>query len=129
MPSAPRTVWIAAACLAGAWVAAPTAAQAQAQAANPPPAPAQQASPERPPLPTPGKPTVVAKRVDLNKASRAELLTLPGIHEAEAGKIIAGRPWRTKTELVERKVIPEGVYVAIKHRVVVSDPRGAPAKK
>ncbi|MCO5353674.1 MAG: helix-hairpin-helix domain-containing protein [Bryobacteraceae bacterium] len=47
-----------------------------------------------------------------------ELKKLPGIGEAYAAKIVKGRPYRGKNELVQRKVLPEGVYEKIKDRVV-----------
>lgn len=56
--------------------------------------------------------------VDINSASRAELKTLPGIGDAEADRIIAGRPWLTKIDLTTRNVLPMGVYVALKERII-----------
>lgn len=70
-----------------------------------------------------------AKLVDINSASRVQLKTLPGIGDAEADKIIAGRPWLTKADLVIEKVLPEGVYVAIKDRMVAKQTRKPPQKK
>jgi DNA uptake protein ComE-like DNA-binding protein len=57
------------------------------------------------------------KQIDINSASREQLKTLPGIGEAEAGKIIAGRPYNTKADLVGRKVLPEGLYISIRYRI------------
>jgi DNA uptake protein ComE-like DNA-binding protein len=74
-------------------------------------------APAAPPPAAPKKP-VAAPPVDLNGASRAELKKLPGIGDAEAKKIIAGRPWLTKADLVTKGVIPEGTYAAIKGRIV-----------
>ena len=60
------------------------------------------------------------KLVDLNKASTAELMTLPGIGEAEARKIIAGRPYNSKADIATRGHLPGGVYLAIKKQIVVT---------
>jgi competence protein ComEA len=56
--------------------------------------------------------------VDINSAKAAQLKTLPGIDDAQAEKIIAGRPYRTKAELVTRKVIPHGVYEGLKRNII-----------
>ena len=58
------------------------------------------------------------KAVDINSASKAELKTLPGIDDALAEKIIAGRPYPSKGFLVSRKIIPEGLYVQIKKQII-----------
>ena len=59
-----------------------------------------------------------AKLVDINSAGRNELMTLPGIGAAEATKIIANRPYLTKTELVTKGVLPTGPFISLKHQVV-----------
>ncbi len=69
------------------------------------------------------------KRIDINKASRAELRTLPGIGDAEADKIIAKRPFLTKADLVTQRVLPEGIYVSIKDKIVASQSGKLPPKK
>lgn len=63
------------------------------------------------------------KLVDINHASRAQLKTLPGIGDAEAERIVAGRPYLTKAELVTRQVLPAGVYQALRHRMVALQDR------
>ena len=59
-----------------------------------------------------------AALVDLNSASKQELLTLPGIGEALAQKIIEGRPYQMKTQLKSRKIIPEATYGNIADKVI-----------
>ena len=70
------------------------------------------------------RPTVVEHYVDLNSASRKELMTLPGIGAAEAGRIIAKRPYLTKTELVTKNVLPVGPFLSVKN-LVVAMPKSA----
>jgi DNA uptake protein ComE-like DNA-binding protein len=59
-----------------------------------------------------------AAPIDVNSASRAQLKTLPRIGDAEAERIIAGRPYRSKADLVEHGVLPAGVYLSIKGRII-----------
>jgi len=73
-------------------------------------------------------PSAPAKLVDINSASRAELKTLPGIGDAEADRIIAARPYPSKTKLAVDKVIPEPTYQALKGRIVAVQPASPKAK-
>jgi competence protein ComEA len=59
-----------------------------------------------------------AALVDINSASRAQLKTLPGIGDAEAAMIVGGRPYLSKVHLATEGVIPTGIYVSIRHRIV-----------
>lgn len=66
----------------------------------------------------PAKAAAKVKLVDINSASKKELKTLQGIGDAEADKIIAGRPYLTKAHLVTRNILPRGIYENIKALVV-----------
>lgn len=61
---------------------------------------------------------VPAKLVDINSAGKAELMKLPGIGEAEADKIIAGRPYPTKARLATNNIVSMEVYEKLKKRVI-----------
>jgi len=56
--------------------------------------------------------------VDINSASQDELDALPGIGPVMAKKIIAGRPYRAKTDLINRKIIPQSAYDRIKDQII-----------
>lgn len=62
------------------------------------------------------------KPVDINSATSEELKKLPGIGDAEAAKIIAGRPYGSKAWLVTKNIIDGGLFEGIKKLIIARQP-------
>jgi len=60
--------------------------------------------------------------IDINSASDAQLKSLPGIGDAYAAKIIAGRPYAKKDQLKSKQVIPAATYGKIQDRIIARQP-------
>ena len=80
---------------------------------------------------TPAKPAVSpqatvapnAAMVDINSASAADLKGLPGVTEAEAAKIMQGRPYKEPSDLVSKKILSETAFSKIKDRLTAGHPK------
>ena len=72
-------------------------------------------------------PPPAVQRVDINSASREQLRALPGIGAAQADKIVAGRPYLSKADLVSTQAIPEGVYLLLKDKIIARQDGKRPA--
>jgi competence protein ComEA len=57
------------------------------------------------------------KQLDLNTATKEQLLSLPGVTAAEADRVIAGRPYSEAGDLVTRRIMPKTQYDKIADRV------------
>ncbi|MBI5484672.1 MAG: helix-hairpin-helix domain-containing protein [Deltaproteobacteria bacterium] len=61
--------------------------------------------------------------VDINSATDVELKAVPGIGDAYASKIIAGRPYANKAQLKSRNIMPAAVYEKVKDQIIARQPK------
>lgn len=74
------------------------------------------------------RPDPSVKPVDINSASRAELMKLPGIGGEEADRIIKGRPYLSKATLVSANILSYDKYAALKGRIIAMQPETPKSK-
>ena len=91
---------------------------AQVPATSTPAKPAPSAKSPTAPAATPAPAPAKSALIDINTASKPDLVALKGIGDKRADDIIKGRPYKGKDELVQKKIIPAAVYAGIKDKII-----------
>jgi DNA uptake protein ComE-like DNA-binding protein len=88
-------------------------------------APAAKSAPAAKAATTKAAKTAAKQMLDLNSATKEELAALPGVGDVTADKIIAGRPYKMKSDLVKNKIVTASQYAKIKSLVVAKQAAAA----
>lgn len=75
------------------------------------------------PKKTTGPVTADGSKLDINTATPDQLKAFSGIGDAYAARIIAGRPYTAKNQLVQKGIIPQATYDKIKDNIIASKPK------
>jgi competence protein ComEA len=89
----------------------PLVAQSAAPGGTTPAKPAQASKPM-------ASTTSPSQKIDINSATKDQLSALPGIGSAYSQKIIDGRPYNSKRDLLTRKIVPQGTYDGIQDKII-----------
>ena len=73
-------------------------------------------------------PTSPSQKIDINSATKDELGALPGIGSTYSQKIIDGRPYNSKRDLLTRKIVSQGTYDGIQDEIIAHRAPGAQSK-
>jgi competence protein ComEA len=64
-----------------------------------------------------------AAKIDINTATKDELMAFKGIGEKYSDKIIAGRPYARKDQLLSKNILPEATYNKIEAQIIATQPK------